>query len=86
MAGRDVPQVVEAERFLSLFADAHEDHAEQPFLFVVVCVRQVGNLEDQDKVQPFRPQKQVVRRSDASLFWSVAETSACKSKRLRMSA
>ena len=39
VAGRSVPQVLEAERIACVFTDAHQDDAEQPFLFVALCLR-----------------------------------------------
>ena len=53
MADGSLPQVLEADCFFGLFADAHEDNPEQPRLFVLVCLRQVRDPEDENQVQPF---------------------------------
>ena len=53
MASGSLPQVLEAECFFGVFADPHEDNPEQPRLFVLVCLRQVRDPEDENQVEPF---------------------------------
>ena len=64
------------KRFFSVFADPHQDDAEQPLFFVVVCLRQVRDHEDQDQVQPLCAETKTLRGGAASRLRSVADASA----------
>ena len=76
MADGSLPRVLEADCFFDLFANPHEDHAEQPRLFVFVCLRQTRDPEDQDEVQPFCAETETLCGGAASRVRPVADTSA----------